>query len=276
MADAPPVSAPPAAAGPDAAGDDPFLRLHKMSITAGLGSGDYVAISGLSIAAVLLGVGSLLVLFHVHLLLLVPLAGLVCGVLAFVQIGRSNGTLTGRGLALLGLVLSLGLGGYEGSQVVIAWQKARADQTQVIDLIHRLGDDVVAGNYQDAYDLCDPDLRSYVTRPVFEGVWQNVRHSALLGTMIGLDWNGQLTFENDPLTNQRVAGGMVFIKFNSSPEPVRTDMVFRAGDHGWRVSRIPQFFVPPGQQQAAPGPSGPKGPSAPAGKPQTFGPPRPS
>src|SRR3989442_50419 len=93
-------------------GDDPFLKLHKMSTTAGLGSGDYVAINGTAIASLLLGIASALVLFGAHLLLLIPLAGVVCGILAFRQIADSNGTQTGRGLAAVGLLLSLGFGGF--------------------------------------------------------------------------------------------------------------------------------------------------------------------
>src|SRR3954469_7316845 len=102
----------PTTAAADGAADDPFLKLHKMSTTAGLGSGDYVAINGTAIAALLLGIASALVLFGLHLLLLIPLAGLVCAILAFRQITDNNGTQTGRGLAAVGLVLSIGFGGF--------------------------------------------------------------------------------------------------------------------------------------------------------------------
>jgi hypothetical protein len=262
MADAPiaPLSSVPAG------DDDPFQRLHKMSITAGLGSGDYVAISGLAIAAVLLGVASALVLFHIRFLLLVPIAGVVCAVLAWRQVGQSNGTLTGRGLAVLGLALSLGLGGFEGSQVVSAWSASRSERDQVIQLIRDFGQDVVAGRFEQAYGRCDGEFRGYVSLPRFEGTWRQVRKSALLGNMTGIDWNGLLNFDVDPVTGQPEAGGMVLIHFDSSPEPVRTDMFFRYGEHGWAINRITEFFAPPG----------PKSPGAPTGKPQVYGPPRPS
>ena len=54
-----------------------------MSTTAGLGSGDYVAINGTAIIAILLGVASAIVLFDSKMLLIVPLAGVVCAILAF-------------------------------------------------------------------------------------------------------------------------------------------------------------------------------------------------
>ena len=270
MADAPIAPPSPLPAGED----DPFQRLHKMSITAGLGSGDYVAISGLAIAAVLLGVASAVVLFHVRLLLVIPIAGVVCAVLAWRQVGQSNGTLTGRGLAVLGLALSLGLGGFEGSQVVMAWTSSRSERDQVISLIRGFGQDIVAGRFPQAYDRCDDEFHHNVSLARFEGTWRQVRQSKLLGNMTGTDWNGLLNFDADPVTGQPIGGGMVLIHFDSSPEPVRTDMFFKYGDHGWVIDRIPEFFPAPTAQQPPGGAS--KGPSGPTGKPQVYGPPRPS
>jgi hypothetical protein len=149
------------------------------------------------------------------------------------------------------------------------------EQTQVLELIRGMGDDLVAGRYQDAYNRCDPDFRSNVKLATFEGTWHTVQKSPYLGNMTGLDWNGLLNFDNDPLTGQRIAGGMVLIKFSNSTEPIRTDMFFRLGENGWAVNRIPQLFTPPGQQQGG-GQSGQKGPTAPTGKPQMYGPPKPS
>ena len=83
-----------------------------MSTTAGLGSGDYVAINGAAIASILIGVGSAIVLFDSKMLLVVPLAGIVCAILAWVQISQSNGTQTGRAVAAIGMLLSLGFGGF--------------------------------------------------------------------------------------------------------------------------------------------------------------------
>jgi hypothetical protein len=93
--DKPAESARPATAGaPHDGGDapDPLARLKKMSTTAGIGYGqEYVAVNPVAVAALLLGVGSLLVFLH-DVLLLIPLAGVVCAVIAWRQISNSNGT----------------------------------------------------------------------------------------------------------------------------------------------------------------------------------------
>src|SRR5271167_101284 len=90
---------------------DPFQRLHKMSTTAGLGSGDYVAINNAALTALLLGIASCLVLWGSTLLLVIPALSVLSAILAFRQVSASNGTQTGKGMALLGLLLSLGMGG---------------------------------------------------------------------------------------------------------------------------------------------------------------------
>src|SRR5439155_24799091 len=93
----PPPSPPPV--------DDPLSHLHKMSTTAGLGSGEYVAINGTAIFALILGIVSALTLFEELVLLVVPLVGVVAAIVALRQISRSGGTQTGKGLATAGLVL---------------------------------------------------------------------------------------------------------------------------------------------------------------------------
>ena len=277
MPDAPPLPVTPAEPPPVADGVDPFTRLHKMSITAGLGSGDYVAISGLAVAAALVGVGSAVVLFHSGFLLLVPLAGVVCAVLAWVQVGRSNGTLTGRGLALLGGVLSLGLGGYEGGRIVSADLAAASVRGQVVSQIHDFGQDVVADRYQQAYDRCDAKFRQNVSLATFEGMWGSIHHSAVMGNLTGIEWNHLLNFETDPITGQGVAGGMVLLKFDRSPEPIRTDMLFHQEPDGWKINAIPQFFATPEQKaaQSAKAAAGPAGARS-AHAAQTYGPPKPN
>ncbi len=277
MSDVPPATVAPVPAASSLAdgGDDPFTRLHKMSITAGLGSGDYVGISGLAIAAVLLGVASALVLFHSTVLLAVPLAGLTCAALAWVEVGRSNGTLTGRGLAVLGGVLSLGFGGYETVNSVSSGVAANRSRREVITLIHDFGQDVVAGRYPAAYDRCDARFHSYVPVRAFEGTWRSWQHSPYLGELTGIDWNNLLSFETDPVTGQGIAAGMVLLRYDHSTEPVRTDMFFQQGDDGrWMIGRIPQFFPPPDAKSPAPNPGSGQRPSG--GQPGVYGPPKPT
>src|SRR5687768_5180367 len=80
-----------------AEGDDALTHLHKMSTTTGLGSTDSVAINAPSVWAVSLGLASALAIVD-KILLIVPVAGVICAIVALYQIGKSAGTQTGRGL----------------------------------------------------------------------------------------------------------------------------------------------------------------------------------
>src|SRR5215218_496972 len=86
-----------AAAPPTTPGDDdPLSHLHKMSTTAGLGSGDYVAVNGAAVFSLLLGLASMLSMLE-EILLIIPLACIIVSVIAWRQINHSNGTQTGKG-----------------------------------------------------------------------------------------------------------------------------------------------------------------------------------
>ncbi len=98
-----PIQAP--AAHDPAADTDPLLHLHKMSTTAGVGNDDYVAVNVTAVVAVLFGLASLLAVLNT-VLLVFPIVGVILGVIAFRQVSHSNGTQTGKGLAVLGLGLS--------------------------------------------------------------------------------------------------------------------------------------------------------------------------
>src|SRR5688500_6062526 len=115
---------PPQNRADSSTGDDPLSHLHKMSTTAGLGSTEYVAINAPSVFALIFGLASVMAIFD-NILLIIPLAGLVCAILALRQISQSNGTQTGRGLAIGGLLLSLAFGGY-----VVANQLTEATRTR--------------------------------------------------------------------------------------------------------------------------------------------------
>src|SRR5436309_9385705 len=94
-----------AAAAPDN-GDDPLSHLHKMSTTAGLGSTDYVAVNGIAVTTIFMGLASSLALLDITLLA-IPVATVVLAIVALRQIANSNGTQTGRALAWGGMVLAM-------------------------------------------------------------------------------------------------------------------------------------------------------------------------
>src|SRR2546423_11699825 len=86
--------------------NDPLAKLHRMSTTAGVASQQYVAVNTTAVIAALLGVASGLTLFS-QLMLVIPVAGIVCAIVAWRQINGSNGTETGKPLAIAVLLLSL-------------------------------------------------------------------------------------------------------------------------------------------------------------------------
>ena len=253
----------------DYAAPDPFLSLHKMSTTAGLGSADYVAINGAALATVILGIASAVVLFDNNLLLLIPLAAIVCGVLAFIQITQSNGTQTGKLLVVLGILLALGFGGFVVGKQVLSAAANHADQTQVLDLLGKLNDDVKADKYDDAYLLTDDAFRAKVTQATFVDRFKSMSAIPQLGHVSNLEWNGHMEFDSDPVTGERLATTYVKIGYAKIPDAERSPVVLRKGSAGWIITALPNMFPPdqpaPGGAAAAKssGPVQPAGPPAP-------------
>ena len=250
-----------------ATSDDPFSHLYKMSTTAGLGSGDYVAINGLAIASLVLGLASAVVLGDSWVLLLVPIAGLVCAVLSLIQVSRSNGTQTGRGIAVLGLLLSLAFGGFYVARSAYEGVRQRADQQAIVDLVHGFGTDLAGGNLGAAYARCDPEFKSHVSPDLFDSTLRPMKTSPVLGTFMGIDWNGILTYSTDVSTGEPLADGMVFLNYSQSPRPMRIAMGFKKVDGRWAIDQMPSLITPPKPKKAGPPPKQklPFGPELPAG-----------
>jgi hypothetical protein len=247
---------------------DPFLRLHKMSTTAGLGSGDYVAINSTALAALLLGIASCLVLWGNLLFLVIPAVSILCAFLAFRQISASNGTQTGKGLAALGLLLSLGMGGGFAGQSILENIHSASEEHDVIALLQQFGNDIRDSKYEEAYGLCDDRFHTRVAKPLFIETWKLANGSSIRGGITGVTWNGLLKFENDPLTGERAASGIILISFEKIPARERQTVVFyRIGDN-WRIDQMPDMF--PTETSSLPGhssPGKPTGPIAPLGPP---------
>jgi hypothetical protein len=252
---------------------DPFLSLHKMSTTAGLGSGDYVAINGTSIATLLLGIVSALVLFGAYLLLLIPLAGIICGVLAFRQISDSNGTQTGKGLAGIGLLLSLTFAGIFIGKESIETLRGISDSEHVDALIKQFETDITGDKYDEAYQkLCDDHFKQRVPQPTFVNLWKLYNGGRpMLGRITSIH-SKLLKFDNDPVTDERLGSGLVLIDFEKVKGEDRQGMVFRKVNDQWLIDDMPNLFQSPSQGGGGGGapqksttvvPSGPAGPPAP-------------
>jgi len=231
----------PSSASPPADAD-PFLQLHKMSTTAGLGSADYVAINGTSLAAILLGIVSAFMLLNSAVLLVFPLAGLFCGLLAFRQINHSNGTQTGRGLATIGLLLSLGFGGFYTVGQTIDAIRNRSDRNQVVALIQQFGQLISRNDYHSAYNLCDQRFQQRVTEANFIQRWKAAGGSALIGSITSMEWTQLLDFNDDPVTRDRLGTTMVMVHFAKVAGVDREGTVFRKIDGQWWIDDMPNMF----------------------------------
>jgi hypothetical protein len=223
---------------------DPFLQLHKMSTTAGLGSADYVAINGTALAAILLGIVSAFMLLNSAVLLVFPLAGIFCSLLAFRQINHSNGTQTGRGLATIGLLLSLGFGGFYTVGQTVDAIRNRADRNQMIALIDQFGQFISRNDYHGAYNLCDQRFQQRVTEAAFTARFKAANGSPIIGSITSMEWNQVLQFNDDPVTRDRLASTMVMVHFSKVSGVDREGTVFRKIDGQWWIDDIPGMFPP--------------------------------
>src|SRR4029453_1786230 len=117
------------------------------------GSGEYVAVNGAAVFALLLGLASGLALLE-RMLLILPIAAVVVGIIALVQIKNSNGTQTGKGLVALGLLLALGCGGIVSTLWRTGALPTRQDQKAIDQVLtQQLADTVKAQKYDDTYKL---------------------------------------------------------------------------------------------------------------------------
>jgi len=249
---------------------DPLSKLHKMSTTAGLGSGDYVAVNIVAVVTALLGVASILAKLN-NALLVIPIVGILCGVIAIMQIGRSNGTQTGRGLAIVGLLLSLGFGGFVIVQQITDYYRTQQDQKEIAALIAELGERIKAKDYAKAYDLFDSNFQDAVSAEKFKSrlsFFETAQAMELYGGMKNMEWNGRLVFDTDTRTGSMIAGGVALMNFDKKGEPSRQAAYFRKIGSKWKVDALPDLFPaekPAGAPGGPPSPGGPAGPAGPGG-----------
>ena len=229
-----------------AAADDALTHLHKMSTTAGLGSTDYVAINAPSVLAVILGLASALAVVD-KILLIVPIAGVICAIVAMVQIGRSAGTQTGRGLAIVGLLLSLGFAGYVGYKTIAAAQLAKADQAKIEAMIGQLAGNIQKGEFDQAYAHFSPRFSERVKLQEFSDRMKYVQNGAW-GKLEKIETNGLYAFSADPTTGVRRGQVIMLFKLDKNPEPSRQEAYFRLVGGNWKIEDIPALFPQPQQQ----------------------------
>jgi hypothetical protein len=224
---------------------DPLAGLYHMSTTAGAGTQDYVAINPVAIWAAFFGVASVLAVMS-NVLLAIPLVGLVCSIVALVQIRSSNGTQTGTGLGIIGLVLALVLGGGKLGYELIVQTRVSADEAEIDRQLHQIGEQVIQGKYDAAYARFDDTFRSRVGPAEFAHTMEAVTHTPGAGQFTGIEWNRQpIDLIERPDTGIVDAYVMAYLNYSASAEPRRTIMEFKKSNGIWRPEAIESLFPTP-------------------------------
>lgn len=221
-------------------GPDPLASLHKMSTTAGVGSQEYVAINTLAVTSAVLGLAAAFAFIGV-IFLVVAVAAIVCGVLAIRQINDSNGTQGGKWLAFLGITVAVVIAGIVATQKIAEVRRTREIAREVNAVLEQLGQHIVAGNYDQAYELTDAAFRQFVTREQWEQTWKIQQSPEYNGQIVSLVGNNIVsTREQD---GQTYAFTQAIVRFAKRDEEYRATVIFSTNEEGqWRLNRIVQMF----------------------------------
>jgi hypothetical protein len=254
-----------APANPDDAAD-PLHNLYRMSRTAGLGSGDYVAINNTSILALILGLAGVLSMLY-PLLLIVSAAALVCGIMALVQIRSSNGTQSGRTFAIIGILSALGLGGLAGARLAIAGLETHREEAAIDNLVQRLSGLLVEKKYEQAYQTCFSDgFKSQFTQQEFVDRWRPFERYG--GGIKSFDWGKHADIQSVRGSDvKRAAAGSV-LRFNTAGEVATQNIGFSKENGEWRIEGIQSLFEKEARTRGGSG--GQPDPRVPQGPAPTF------
>jgi hypothetical protein len=238
--------------------NDPLAHLYKMSRTAGLGSGDYVAINTVAVVSLVFGIAGALVVVD-SLFIVLPLVGLILGIIAFRQVRQSNGTQSGAGMAGLAMLLSIAfLGGKVGKEE-IDYLRRRADKKEIVAMISTFGQDIsqiepanpdaTNSHLASAYDMFDEAFKSRVSLKQFESLWISTLQSPYYGPMVSMYSNDLLKFDVDPKSGDEVCTSIAIAEFKRGEAP-RWAMNFRQLNDKWYIEDMPEVFpAAPAQQQ---------------------------
>lgn len=231
---------------------DPAMRaLYQMSRTAGVGLQDYAAVNSLAVIGLISAAVALLfylLLWEIPIYPFIAAAGLVLGIVAFVQISRSNGTQTGKGLALGAVLLSLAVGAYAGVRGFMVAAENKRHTATIGQLINNLGESVKQNKWPEGYALMDEQFQKRVSVAEFESKlgfvrnYQGMSIDAFVAkpesTRIVRDINGNITAET-----------LIYIRLKDSAgkvtEPGSVPAILFPYDGQWKLHDIPDFFAPP-------------------------------
>ena len=221
-----------------------------MSKTAGLGSGDYAAVSATAVTALVIGLGGGLALLH-PVLLLLPLTGVILAILSLRRIAQSAATQTGRKLAWAGLVLSGIFIVLAGGSALSQQMRYNNDTRRIALLIDQMWRDVSVEKWDAAYGRFSDTFRSRVDKAEFIRRWQAMQNTPMYGSLKSLKWNGTPpVIETDPTLKARVGKALMEAQFQGG-NPGNYDIVIKYSQQNWVVEDIPGIFPPPLPQRGA-------------------------
>jgi hypothetical protein len=230
-----------------------------MSRTAGLGSGDYVAVNPVAVTSLVFGIAAALVIVD-SLFVVLPVVGLILGIMAWRQVRQSNGTQTGGIMAVLAILLSLLFLGAKVGKEAIDSIRLAADKQTVSRLIETLGQDLsnlnpanmpdMQAHLASAYDMFDEAFKTRIPASHFDGLWTGMRQSQYYGALTAMHSNGLLKFDTDTRSGDPVCTAIAIAEFKMGEAP-RWTMTFRQLNGKWMIEDVPDLFPPPqpAQQQ---------------------------
>jgi Domain of unknown function (DUF4190) len=218
-----------------------------MSKTAGAALGEYAEVNPLAVTSLVLGcAGALVVLGPV--LAVVPLVGLILGVLALRSISRSAGTQTGKGFAILGVLISAITVGYAGYGQWSNQQTQEQERLAINQLLQTFGQHVNQNQYDQAYAFLDPRQQSRITPERFKSVMEQVQNSPDYGRIVGTRAGDRIDLTFDPATNYSVAEVLIVADLKPSTlvanevRVARERAVFWKIDGRWKLHDVPSWF----------------------------------
>lgn len=240
----------PGSAGDMSAGTEHLTHLPKMSPTAGVATQEYVAINLAAVASLLLGMASILAFIY-EALFVIALAGFGAALLALRQIGHSNGTQAGRGIAMTGLFLATSIGSFVGASDTFGRLARAADCAAISHDCELLGQDMRDRTFDAAYDLFSMRFKSQVSRLEFvatlKGNQDSLARSAStggLGPVISAEWSGVAQFVVDTDAGTYTANTEIIFDYTHIGSEVPLSAVFRKAGNAWTIDSIPSLFPP--------------------------------
>jgi hypothetical protein len=213
--------------------------LKKMSTTAGLGSGDYAAVSALAVVSLVISLLGGFALINEYLVVF-SLIGIVCAILAMRQISRSNGTQTGREFAWVAIVVGLGVTGWVVGTRVVYEMRTRSHKEQILQLISSLDAASAKADYRAAYLLFSKAFKARVTEDQFV---KTLTGGPGFGNMTGIAWNNEIVFYDVTSTGPRGAAAGALVRFRLLTDIARQPLDFiREDDGSWRIQDMSVMF----------------------------------